>query len=259
MHEDNQQQGDSSTKDVSAGAPPAARGRQALVSVPTTLIAEPRLSSRLLLAGLVAALLGLAAVSVDLSVSTSLRQWKLPGDLAKAIMLSEAFAHSLGAAAILISAFVLAPARRRAVCAAMIITLACGLTSNLLKGCFPRVRPHSSELIRVAKPGEFDFTTGVAGPRLADGRELVPIRLTDSRQRSFPSGHSATAWGLALSLSLVFPRGLILFACFASLASLQRIVSGAHYPTDVLAGAAIAFVMTAILLKLPPIRKLLRD
>ncbi len=214
-------------------------------------------SSRLLVAGLVTALLGIAAISIDLPVSSSLRHWKLPGDIAKAIMLSEAFAHSLGAAAILISAYVLAPTRRRAVCAAMIITLACGLTSNLLKGCFPRVRPHSAELIRVAKPGEFDFKSGAAAPRLADGRELVPVRLTDSRQRSFPSGHSATAWGLALGLTLVFPRGLILFACFACLASLQRIVSGAHYPTDVLAGAAIAFAVTALLLRLPLIRKFL--
>lgn len=228
-----------------------------LIAARTTVLAGRSVSFRLLLAGLVAALLGLAAISIDLPVSAALRQWKLPGDLAKAIMLSETFAHSLGAAAILLSAFVLAPSRRPAVCAAMIITLACGLTSNVLKGCFPRVRPHSSELIRVAEPGEYQFTNGVPGPRLADGRELVPVRLTDSRQRSFPSGHSATAWGLALGLSLVFPRGLILFACFASLASLQRIVSGAHYPTDVLAGAAIAFIVTAILLKLPLIRKLL--
>lgn len=272
MHIDKQAEGDhsptahspsglSASDPATARAPQPliARAPQPLIAHRTTLLSSRYLSSRLLLAGLVASLLGLAAMSIDLPVSTTLRQWKLPGDLAKAIALSETFAHSLGAAAILLSAFVLAPTRRRAILAAMIITLACGLTSNLLKACFPRVRPHSSELIRVAVPGEFDFSAGVAAPRLADGRELVPVRLADSRQRSFPSGHSATAWGLALGLSLVFPRGLILFACFASLASLQRIVSGAHYPTDVLAGAAIAFVVTAIFLRLSPIHKLLSD
>lgn len=251
MHKDKQTEGGQLSGDQT---PPEF---QSLPASRMRLLSGRSLSLRLLLAGLVASLLGLAAISVDLPVSAALRHWKLPGDLAKAISLSETFAHSLGAAAILLTAFVLAPSRRRAVCGAMIITLACGVTSNVLKGCFPRVRPHSSELIRVAKPGEHQFTRGVPGPRLDDGRELVPVRLTDSRQRSFPSGHSATAWGLALGLSLVFPRGLILFACFASLASLQRITSGAHYPTDVLAGAAIAFVVTAILLKLPPIRKLL--
>lgn len=259
MHRDTQVDHDQSPSDFPVSEPPTTLPPQSSLAARTTLLSGRQLSSRLLLAGLVASLLGLAAMSIDLPVSMTLRQWKLPGDLAKAIALSEAFAHSLGAAAILLTAFVLAPSRRRAVCAAMIITLACGLTSNLLKGCFPRVRPHSSELIRVAVPGEFDFSAGVAAPRLADGRELVPVRLADSRQRSFPSGHSATAWGLALGLSLVFPRGLILFTCFASLASLQRIVSGAHYPTDVLAGAAIAFVVTAILLKLSPIYKLLSD
>ncbi len=213
-------------------------------------------SGRLLLAALALAGCGLAVVSVDHPLSASLRQWKLPGDLAKAINLSEVFGHSLGATAILISVWLLAPQRRSAVWAAILITLVCGLTANVLKGAWVRVRPHSLDMIRVAEPGEHDFLTGAPNPKLDDGRELVPIRLRDSRQRSFPSGHAATAWGLALGLCLVFPRGGWLFALFATLASLQRITSGAHFPTDVLAGAALAFLITSALLQVPRIRRL---
>lgn len=213
------------------------------------------ISLRLLLAALAVALCGLALIGVDRPISTALRQWHLPGDIAKAINLSEVFGHSLGVAAILLSVLLLAPARRPTVWVAIVITLASGLAANALKSCFVRVRPHSADLIRVADSGEYQFVRGVPGPRLPDGRELVPVRLTDSRQRSFPSGHAATAWGLAIGLSFVFPRGVLLFACFASLASLQRVTSGAHFPTDVLAGAAIAFTVTALLLPFSPIKK----
>lgn len=222
-----------------------------------TTLSSRRISLRLLLAALVLSLSGLAFVGVDRPISTALRQWHLPGDLAKAINLSEVFGHSLGAAAILLSVLLLAPARRPAVWTAIVITLSSGLAANAMKSCFVRVRPHSVDLIRVARPGEYQFVRGEPGPRLPDGHELVPASLTDSRQRSFPSGHAATAWGLALGLSFVFPRGTLLFACFASLASLQRITSGAHFPTDVLAGAAIACAITALLVPLPPIKKLL--
>lgn len=222
-----------------------------------TKLACRKLSLRLLLVALACSMCGLAATAVDVPVSTSLRQWHLPGDLAKAIDLSEVFGHSLGAAAILLSVFLLAPQRRPAVWVAIVIALTSGLAANGLKSCFVRLRPHSVDRIRVAEPGEYTFTPGVAGPRLPDGRELVPVKFSDSRQRSFPSGHAATAWGLALGLSIVFPRGVLLFACFASLASLQRITSGAHFPTDVLTGAAIAFTLTSLLLPLPPIRKML--
>lgn len=216
-----------------------------------------KISLRLLLAALTLSVCGLTLIGVDRPISTTLRQWHRPADLVKAINLSEVFGHGLGAAAILLSVWLLTPARRPAVWAAIVIALTSSLAANALKSCFVRVRPHSVDLIRVAEPGEYQFVRGVPDPRLPDGRELVPERLTDSRQRSFPSGHAATAWGLALGLSFVFPRGVLLFACFASLASLQRIISGAHFPTDVLAGAAIAFAITALLIPLPPIKKLL--
>ena len=56
----------------------------------------------------------------------------------------------------------------------------------------------------------------------------------------FPSGHAATAAALAVALTALYPRGRWLFAGFAVLAAAQRIDVTAHYPSDVLAGAAVA-------------------
>lgn len=194
---------------------------------------------------------------MDNPVSASVRSWDLPGDVAKAIDLSEVFGHSVGAVGILVAALLLAPTRRSGVWVAVVITLTSGLTANLMKTMFVRVRPHSVGTIQLA---DVPPTTVASPEELGDAKaapQLVPRSFWDSRQRSFPSGHSATAWGLALGLSLVFPRGLVLFVIVAALASLQRLTSGAHFPTDVLAGAAIAFGTTSLLLWLPPLQKML--
>jgi len=58
-------------------------------------------------------------------------------------------------------------------------------------------------------------------------------------QFSFPSGHTITAFAVAVSLSLFYPSLTIgLLFCAASVAA-SRILLGMHFLSDVLAGAAI--------------------
>ncbi len=62
-------------------------------------------------------------------------------------------------------------------------------------------------------------------------------------QFSFPSGHTITAFGMALTLGAFYPSMLpgLLF-CAASVA-VSRILLGMHFLTDVLAGAAIGALL----------------
>ena len=58
-------------------------------------------------------------------------------------------------------------------------------------------------------------------------------------QFSFPSGHTITAFSVAVSLSVFYPGMLAgLLFCAASVA-LSRILLGMHFLSDVLAGAAL--------------------
>ncbi|NTU52630.1 MAG: phosphatase PAP2 family protein [Chlorobiaceae bacterium] len=64
---------------------------------------------------------------------------------------------------------------------------------------------------------------------------------------SFPSGHSATALSVALTLSLLFPRLRPVFIVTAMLVAASRVVLCQHYLSDVAAGSVLG-VMTVTLL-----------
>jgi undecaprenyl-diphosphatase len=62
-------------------------------------------------------------------------------------------------------------------------------------------------------------------------------------QFSFPSGHTITAFAVAVSLSMFYPTLAIgLLFCALSVAA-SRILLGMHFLSDVLAGAAIGSVL----------------
>ena len=58
---------------------------------------------------------------------------------------------------------------------------------------------------------------------------------------SFPSGHKAAAFSLATSLSIKYPKWYVIApsAVWACSVGFSRMNEGVHYPSDVIAGAAI--------------------
>lgn len=58
---------------------------------------------------------------------------------------------------------------------------------------------------------------------------------------SFPSGHTATAFALATSLCIKYPKWYIIAptAVWACSVGISRMNEGVHYPSDVIAGAVI--------------------
>jgi membrane-associated phospholipid phosphatase len=68
---------------------------------------------------------------------------------------------------------------------------------------------------------------------------------------SFPSGHTTTIWAFCMTMTMLFPRYRLVWYVLAILVSISRVIVGAHYLSDVFAGAYMA-VITVYLLKMHP-------
>jgi undecaprenyl-diphosphatase len=64
----------------------------------------------------------------------------------------------------------------------------------------------------------------------------------DYAYQSFPSGHTAVAFGLALSLGLLWPRWRLPLLVFAFAVAASRVILHSHYPADVVGGALVAWM-----------------
>ncbi len=76
---------------------------------------------------------------------------------------------------------------------------------------------------------------------LAAGEIMGPT--LDSDLHSFPSGHASTSFALAVVLAARWPRLAPLFYGVAVFIAAGRVVSGSHYLSDVLAGAALGLMV----------------
>jgi membrane-associated phospholipid phosphatase len=191
-----------------------------------------------------AALLGLAALpalACDVPVSQFVlsQHGREPFEaLLQTLSRFEPFAHSIGVAIILTAVLVLDRARRRAVPRLVACAFGAGLLADVVK-----------IIVHRSRPKEIPDATSVWQTFHGWLPLFEDLRLATERTiQSFPSGHTATAAGLAIGLSWLYPRGTWFFVSLAVLASLQRVASAAHYPSDVCAAAAIACLVSAICL-----------
>lgn len=116
-----------------------------------------------------------------------------------------------------------------------------GLLANLLKRTIGRARPeHFQDL------GVLSFTPFSGHAAL----------------ESFPSGHSTTVGAFFAAFALLFPRYRVPFIAGAIWLGMTRVMVGAHYPSDVIAGlafgawfsllTAIVYARYGLLFKLAP-------
>jgi membrane-associated phospholipid phosphatase len=101
-----------------------------------------------------------------------------------------------------------------------------GLCIVALKKMIPRPRPLT------------DFA-----PLIEAGKVHIHVLGEQLRYRSFPSGHTQTAFAAGGYLSLLLPRWTPLFIALAIAVGLSRIYMGSHFPLDVIGGGLVGVAL----------------
>jgi len=102
-----------------------------------------------------------------------------------------------------------------------------GLSVDLLKWIVARWRPKAF----FADPSQYGFA----------------FFKTGYVHYSFPSGHATTTLAVACALTLLFPRLRVVWIGVAVVVATSRVIVGAHFPGDVIAGAWFGVVITLAL------------
>jgi len=93
------------------------------------------------------------------------------------------------------------------------------------------------------------FIAGRARPKLffSEGINGFNFFHIEHAWASFPSGHSATAFSVAMAFALLWPKGRPLFLLAGALIAFSRIFLTQHYPSDVIAGSYIGIASSILL------------
>lgn len=126
--------------------------------------------------------------------------------------------------------FVLDDRRRRRYIVALVVVAVVALAANVLQGAIGRVRPNQSTSHLTFKPPFAELLT--------------------KQDVCFPSGEATLAFAVAAAAAAFFSRWRYLAFGLACLAAAARLINGAHYPSDVAAGALIGAWATVLGLRM---------
>ncbi|MGL4941652.1 MAG: phosphatase PAP2 family protein [Thermoguttaceae bacterium] len=164
------------------------------------------------------------------------------GDIGRTVNLCEAYGVLSMIAIFLVGMAILIPTTRREIPRIVVVVLAAGAITHVVKFLVTRERPHHF-LNRIA-----ELNLVAQNESTWHGLLRADLGLFNSVYSSFPSGHTTIAAALTAMLWSMFPQiaARAYFVALLLLLALQRIVSQAHYPSDVLFGAAIGIAVASL-------------
>lgn len=185
----------------------------------------------------------------DAALSNFARSITLAGDLRRELEALAQYGQGSWIVIIAFSIWLLDPARRRRLvdfaAALLLVGLACMLTKLLLG----RPRPIMDDPDVLLGPWGMYPVPDQSGDTVTLAHAWDWSSRVQYVLGSIPSRHTAFAFGVSTCLWIMYPVLRWPAAVLACIVGAMRIITGAHWPTDVIAGAALGFVLASLCMR----------
>jgi membrane-associated phospholipid phosphatase len=184
------------------------------------------------------------ALAADRHVATFFQSVKVGGDVRRELEFIQQFGAVTSCLVVAAPIALLDPARRSLLPRAALAIIATSAAAWTLKVLVGRPRPRLEEPYRFLGPWN-DHTYSKNG-------ETVTMHAWEfwrgpSDLWSMPSSHTAAACALAVVIARLYPRLTPLMIALACIVGAARVVLGAHYPSDVVIGAALGATIASLM------------
>jgi membrane-associated phospholipid phosphatase len=182
---------------------------------------------------------------LDGPISRALRAIPIRGDVRREIESLQQYGQTVSTIIVAVAIWLQDPRHRRALAnwaAAWAVAAVCVF---LAKGLIGRPRPQYGDPLYFLGPlGQYPVSRAVNGHPVGVRHAWEFWSGISSDLWSMPSSHTAYAACMGVFVSHLYPRLRPLMLALVVFVGVARVVTGAHYPTDVVVGAALGLAVT---------------